>query len=70
MTDTTDATVGAGAPERVGVLGGGRMGAGIAHAFVLAGSQVVVVERDADAAHAADERVRASLAIVSRMWRT
>ena len=69
MTDTTDATVGAGAPERVGVLGGGRMGAGIAHAFVLAGSQVVVVERDADAAHAADERVRASLAkSVERGW--
>jgi len=69
MTDTTDATVGAGAPERVGVLGGGRMGAGIAHAFVLAGSQVVVVERAADAAHAADERVRASLAkSVERGW--
>lgn len=69
MTDTTDATVGAGAPERVGVLGGGRMGAGIAHAFVLAGSQVVVVERDADAAHAAEERVRASLAkSVARGW--
>ncbi len=69
MTDTTDATIGAGAPERVGVLGGGRMGAGIAHAFVLAGSQVVVVERDLDAARAADERVRASLAkSVERGW--
>ena len=42
-------------PERVGVLGGGRMGAGIAHAFLIAGSDVVVVERstaDADAARA------------------
>ena len=27
------------APRRVGVLGGGRMGAGIAHAFLLAGSR-------------------------------
>ncbi|PRB07550.1 3-hydroxyacyl-CoA dehydrogenase family protein [Microbacterium sp. MYb64] len=48
-------------PERVGVLGGGRMGAGIAHAFLLAGSQVVVVERDETAAAAAGERIRASL---------
>ena len=34
-------------PARVGVLGGGRMGAGIAHAFLLAGSRVTVIERDA-----------------------
>jgi 3-hydroxybutyryl-CoA dehydrogenase len=46
------------APRTVGVLGGGRMGAGIAHAFLLAGSDVVVVERDADAADAAAARVR------------
>ncbi len=44
-------------PERVGVLGGGRMGAGIAHAFLTAGSQVVVVERDAASAAAAQTRV-------------
>ncbi len=69
MQDDTDAVVGAGAPERVGVLGGGRMGAGIAHAFVLAGSQVVVVERDHASAEAAEERVRASLATsVARGW--
>jgi len=69
MIDDTDAAVGAGAPERVGVLGGGRMGAGIAHAFVLAGSQVVVVERDHEAAEAAEQRVRASLAkSVERGW--
>lgn len=69
MIDDTDAVVGAGAPERVGVLGGGRMGAGIAHAFVLAGSQVVVVERDHESAEAAEERVRASLAkSVERGW--
>ena len=46
----------------VGVLGGGRMGAGIAHAFVLAGARVVVVERDDDLAAAAGSRVRESLA--------
>jgi 3-hydroxybutyryl-CoA dehydrogenase len=45
------------APDRVGVLGGGRMGAGIAHAFLLAGSAVAVVERDEDAAAAARGRV-------------
>ncbi|MRX44016.1 3-hydroxyacyl-CoA dehydrogenase family protein [Agromyces kandeliae] len=50
------------APERVGVLGGGRMGAGIAHAFLLAGSRVTVVERDADAAEAARTRVLDSVA--------
>ena len=33
-------------PSRVGVMGGGRMGGGIAHAFLLAGAYVVVVERD------------------------
>ncbi len=57
MTDTTTT-----APERVGVLGGGRMGAGIAHAFLLAGSNVTVVERDADAAEAARTRVLESVA--------
>ena len=51
-----------GAPSDVGVLGGGRMGAGIAHAFLLAGSRVTVVERDADAAAAAASRVLESVA--------
>lgn len=51
------------APSHVGVLGGGRMGAGIAHAFALAGSRVSVVERDAVAADAAAARVRASLSL-------
>ena len=49
-------------PSRVGVLGGGRMGAGIAHGFVLAGATVVVVERDEKSAMAARERVDLSLA--------
>jgi len=56
MTDT-EAT----APARVGVLGGGRMGAGIAHAFLLAGSRVSVVERDHAAARAAAERLGDSI---------
>jgi 3-hydroxybutyryl-CoA dehydrogenase len=51
----------AGVPDRVGVIGGGRMGAGIAHAFVLARAQVTIVERDEEAAEAALARVRRSL---------
>jgi 3-hydroxybutyryl-CoA dehydrogenase len=49
-------------PARVGVYGGGRMGAGIAHAFVSAGAQVVVVEGSQEAARAAGERIAGSLA--------
>ncbi len=49
-------------PERVGVIGGGRMGAGIAHAFALAGSRVTIIERDEAAAQAAQARVRGLLA--------
>ncbi|GAA1942464.1 3-hydroxyacyl-CoA dehydrogenase family protein [Microbacterium deminutum] len=53
---------GPGAPAHVGVLGGGRMGAGIAHAFLLAGSRVTVVERDEQSMDAASARIRDSLA--------
>ncbi|WP_309064716.1 3-hydroxyacyl-CoA dehydrogenase family protein [Microbacterium sp.] len=49
------------APESVGVLGGGRMGAGIAHAFLLAGASVTIVERDAASADAAAQRVAESI---------
>ena len=49
-------------PASIGVLGGGRMGAGIAHAFLIAGARVHVVERDAAAAAAARERVETALA--------
>ena len=49
-------------PKRVGVLGGGRMGAGIAHAFLVSGAEVTVVERDAAAAAAARDRVTGTLA--------
>lgn len=45
----------------VGVLGGGRMGAGIAHAFVLAGCTVAVVERDAESVKMARARVLAAI---------
>ena len=48
-------------PELVGVLGGGRMGAGIAHAFLIGGSRVRVVERDTDAADAARSRIVAAV---------
>lgn len=56
MTDATPAL-----PTRVGVVGGGRMGAGIAHAFVVVGVDVVVVESDETAAEAARGRVVASV---------
>ena len=48
-------------PETVGVYGGGRMGAGIAHAFLVAGASVTVVENDDAAADAARDRVTTSL---------
>ncbi|MGP9607246.1 3-hydroxybutyryl-CoA dehydrogenase [Arthrobacter sp. MYb211] len=48
-------------PKYSGVLGGGRMGAGIAHALLTSGSTVVVVERDEDSAQAAYERVAESV---------
>ncbi len=49
-------------PTRVGVIGGGRMGAGIAHAFLLAGSHVTVIEQNEAAATMAHERVESLLA--------
>jgi 3-hydroxybutyryl-CoA dehydrogenase len=49
-------------PTRVGVYGGGRMGSGIAHAFLVGGSDVVVIETDERAADAAQQRIAASLA--------
>lgn len=47
--------------ERVGVIGGGQMGAGIAEVCARAGLDTVVCEVDAVAAHAARDRVSASL---------
>ncbi|WBL19404.1 3-hydroxyacyl-CoA dehydrogenase family protein [Citricoccus sp. NR2] len=58
MTIKTSGTV----PAQVGVLGGGRMGAGIAHAFLISGASVVVVERDDASATAARERIERDVA--------
>ncbi|MFC5500867.1 3-hydroxyacyl-CoA dehydrogenase family protein [Lysinimonas soli] len=41
-------------PQTVGVIGGGRMGVGIAHAFLLAGARVVILERDSASAEVAE----------------
>ncbi|MER7935675.1 MULTISPECIES: 3-hydroxyacyl-CoA dehydrogenase family protein [unclassified Streptomyces] len=49
------------APAAVAVVGGGRMGAGIAQSFATAGSSVTVVESGAQAAAAALERIAGSL---------
>lgn len=49
------------APAVVGVIGGGRMGAGIAQSFVAAGSSVTVVESGEQASAAALDRVATGL---------
>ncbi|WP_016909403.1 3-hydroxyacyl-CoA dehydrogenase family protein [Streptomyces xiaopingdaonensis] len=49
------------APEQIGVIGGGRMGAGIAQSFAAAGSSVTVVESSPEAAAAAQARMAESL---------
>jgi 3-hydroxybutyryl-CoA dehydrogenase len=49
-------------PAVTGVLGGGRMGAGIAHALLIAGSKVTVVERHNEAAESARQRIERDLA--------
>ncbi|WP_308200991.1 3-hydroxyacyl-CoA dehydrogenase family protein [Actinoplanes sp. M2I2] len=48
-------------PKLVAVIGGGRMGAGIAQVFAVAGSVVCLVERDPAAAAAARDRVAMGL---------
>src|SRR5579871_5048431 len=48
-------------PADVGILGGGRMGAGIAHAFLCAGSAVSLAEAGEPASRAALKRVEDSL---------
>ncbi|SDR83687.1 3-hydroxyacyl-CoA dehydrogenase [Brevibacterium siliguriense] len=65
MSDTTDtpaeaAPTTARVPDVVGVYGGGRMGAGIAHAFATAGARVIVIENTDDTVAAARERIDAS----------
>lgn len=58
--DTSDYLV-ARIPAQCGVVGGGRMGAGIAHALLLAGAEVTLVERDEPAADAAQSRIGRAL---------
>lgn len=66
MSDTTDtptevAPTTARVPDVVGVFGGGRMGAGIAHAFATAGARVIVIENTDDTVTAARQRIDASI---------
>ncbi|QKZ23635.1 3-hydroxyacyl-CoA dehydrogenase family protein [Streptomyces chartreusis] len=49
------------APAVVGVIGGGRMGAGIAQSFAAAGSRVTIVESGEQAAAAALDRIATGL---------
>ena len=49
-------------PRAVVVYGGGRMGAGIAHAFAVAGATVTVVEGGQQSADAARERIDEGIA--------
>lgn len=48
-------------PTRIGVIGGGRMGAGIAHAVVVAGADVRVVESSPKFAQSARSHVEQSV---------
>ncbi|WP_423058195.1 3-hydroxyacyl-CoA dehydrogenase family protein [Brevibacterium linens] len=60
-TPTEAAPTTARVPDIVGVYGGGRMGAGIAHAFATAGARVIVIENTDDTVAAARERIDASI---------
>ena len=57
----SDAAATSSIPRSTAVVGGGTMGSGIAHALLLAGSNVVLLERDADAAAQARDRVNRAL---------
>ncbi|WP_166968881.1 3-hydroxyacyl-CoA dehydrogenase family protein [Brevibacterium atlanticum] len=62
MSETdTAATPAPRVPDVVGVYGGGRMGAGIAHAFATAGARVIVIESTEDTVAAARQRIDASI---------
>ena len=47
--------------ERIGVVGCGLMGSGIAEVAARAGAQVVVIEQDADALEKGIDRIERSL---------
>ncbi|MBA2554645.1 MAG: 3-hydroxyacyl-CoA dehydrogenase family protein [Geodermatophilaceae bacterium] len=55
------------APGSVVVVGGGTMGAGVAHVFAAAGSTVVVLEADQERSDAAITRIAATLAKAEEM---
>ncbi|WP_254781464.1 3-hydroxyacyl-CoA dehydrogenase family protein [Modestobacter sp. DSM 44400] len=55
-----------GIPRRVGVIGGGRMGTGIAQSFLATGARVEVVEAGDEAAEAARGRVSDGLEEAAR----
>jgi 3-hydroxybutyryl-CoA dehydrogenase len=57
------------APSAVGVIGAGRMGAGIAQSFAASGSRVTLVESDEAAARAALERIAGGLARAAELGR-
>lgn len=49
-------------PEHIAVIGGGTMGAGIAHAFLTSGARVTIIETDDERAAAAVRRVEGYIA--------
>jgi 3-hydroxybutyryl-CoA dehydrogenase len=60
--DAVDAETATVLPGAIGVIGGGRMGAGIAQVFAARGTAVCVVESDEAAVSAARDRIAAGLA--------
>ncbi|WP_363321385.1 3-hydroxyacyl-CoA dehydrogenase family protein [Saccharomonospora sp.] len=62
VPETEEAVRASEVPESIGVVGGGRMGSGIAQVFATQGARVSVVESDAAAATAARKRVADGLA--------
>jgi 3-hydroxybutyryl-CoA dehydrogenase len=61
MTAAAPPPVGSGVPKAVGVIGGGRMGTGIAQVFAAGGASVTVVEADPAAGASTRERLGAAL---------
>ena len=57
------------APDAVGVIGAGRMGAGIAQSFAACGSRVTIVESSEAAAVAAVERIARGLGRAAELGR-
>jgi 3-hydroxybutyryl-CoA dehydrogenase len=55
--------------ERIGVIGGGTMGAGIAEVAARTGGSVLVLERDTEAADAAAARIEKSLTRAAKSGR-